>query len=179
MNCSREREKGSVQVVEFTYVFPIVVMTVLLLMAFISIFSFYISSFYITEWAVEEAGASVGTDGRLYWQLSGHPIPEEKREKIEERFNKHVKALSFIPGVSFSGNFSEKEAGKRITAECGMDIGGKKVFNVKSSRKSIKPVEFARNVDLLQELEPDEGWEKALEDRFGHLIERDTAYEVF
>lgn len=181
-NCGRPlnyKEKGSVQVVEFTYVFPIVVLTVLLLLMFIIVFSFYISSFYITDWAVETAAASVGQDGRLYWELSGNSISEKKKKKIENRLEKHLKRLSFIPSASFNGYFKENFFKKSFEAECEFKLRGKSIFKVKSKRRALKPVEFARNVDLLQRLEPEEGFLKVLEEKYGHVLEKDSAYEVF
>ena len=73
----------------------------------------------------------------------------------------------------------EERLGRRITAVCNLKIKSKNIFSVQAACKVIEPFEFARNVDLIQELEPEEGFGKVLEEKFGYVLERDKAYEVF
>lgn len=163
--------------IEFSYVFPIVLMTVIGLVYLVFLLFFHVYAFHVTEAAVEAAVREVGGN-RVYWQLSTHSLDEETVSSCTEDMGRRLKAMQVLPGLRFRSSFSENATGSRVTATASCSWHGKQLFSVRSERALRKPTEFAANVDLAEDIAADTGLRDFLEQRFGSYIDRQKTYET-
>ena len=170
-----ERDRGSAQIIEFSYVFPIVLLTVVGLMYLTFLLFFHVYAFHVTEDAVETATRYVGGD-RLYWQLSTHSLDAEVLSDCAGDMEKKLTAMQVLPGLKFSSVLEENAVGSRIVAGATCSFRGKRLFSVRSERALRKPTEFAETVDLAEDLAEDTGLKQFLEQRFGRYIKMDKEY---
>lgn len=169
---------GSVQVIEFSYVFPTAIMAVLMLLAVTFILFYYVYAFNLTESAAEQAMGAVGGD-RMYWQLSGNSVDKEKQKEIGKELQKKLTGAAVIPGLNFTSGVEENALGTTFSAYAECRYLGKKLFRVRSERDLCKPTEFAQNTDLVGTIMDDTGLTKAIREKFGNFIEKDKQYEIF
>lgn len=172
---TEERDRGSVQVIEFSYVFPIVLLTVVGLLYLTLLLFFHVYAFHVTEDAVEAATRAVGGD-RLYWQLSTHSLDAEDLSDCAATMKEKLTAMQVLPGLKFSSDLSENATGSRVIANATCSFHGKRLFSVRSERALRKPTEFAEDVDLAEDLAEDTGLKQFLEQRFGRYIQMDKEY---
>lgn len=168
-------ERGSAQVIEFSYVFPVVLVTLTGLMSLVLLLFFYVYSFHLTETAVEGAARAVGGE-RVYWQLSGHSLDESTREELGNTLETRLKDMQVVPGLSFSSSLEEKGGGGKIVATATGAYRGRKLFTVRSERALRKPTEFAENVDLAEDIADDTGLSEFLKNKFGRYIDKNKVY---
>lgn len=164
--------RGSAQIVEFSFVFPIVLLTVVGLMYLTFLLFFHVYAFHVTEDAVEEATHHIGGN-RLYWQLSLHSLDPKELSDGAAAMQKRLTAMQVMPGLQFSSNLSENSVGGRIVAKATCSYRGRQLFTVCSERALRKPTEFAEDVDLAEDVAEDTGLRQFLEQRFGRYIPKD------
>ena len=170
-------EDGSAQVIEFSYVFPVVVLTILGLLSLTFVLFYYVYAFNMTERAADLAVRDVGGN-RVYWQLLGTGVPPERREKLADDLQDRMDRVTVVPGLQFSTSLSVNGPGSRVTAKARCTYFGTTVFSVRSDRDILKPTEYAQNVDLLGQALDDTGIREKLETVFGRFLTRDKTYEV-
>ena len=170
-----EKNRGSAQVIEFSYVFPIVMVTVVALLYLVFLLFFHVYAFHVTEAAVETAVREVGGD-RIYWQLSSHSLDEETKTRCAKEMEQKLKAMQVMPGLRFSSTFSENTTGSRVMASASCRWRGKQMFTVHSERTLRKPTEFASNVDLAEDISSDTGLRDFLKQKFGSYIDLQKTY---
>lgn len=171
-------EDGSSQIIEFSYVFPIVVLTILGLLSLTFVLFYYVYAFNMTERAADLAVRDIGGD-QVYWQLLGTGVSPERQEKLAGDLQDRMDRVSVVPGLRFTTSLSVNGPGSRITAKASCTYFGTAVFSVRSDRDILKPTEYAQNVDLLGQVLDDTGIREKLEAVFGRFLTRDKTYEVF
>jgi len=171
-------EDGSVQIIEFSYVFPVAVVTVIGLLYLTFALFFHVYAFNMAEWTTDQAAKAVGGD-RVYWQLSGTSVDPSVEAELAETLETRMDRIAVIPGLSFSTALEESGHGTKITATVSGSYLGKSLFRVQSVRDLLKPTEFAHNVDLLDDVLDDTGIRQKLEEVFGRYLTKDKTYEVF
>lgn len=171
----RHANRGSVQVIEFSYVFPIVLLTLVGLLYLTFLLFFHVYAFHVAEDATAEASRQVGGD-RLYWQLSGHSIDPEDLSKCKSAMQKQLTAMQVLPGLQFKSELSEFAGGTAVVARASCSFRGKQLFTVCSERALRKPTEFAENVDLAETLAEDTGLKQFIEQRFSRYVPMDKEY---
>ena len=168
-------EKGSAQIIEFSYVFPIVLLTVAGLLYLIFLLFFHVYAFHVTEDAAETVSRNVG-GGRLYWQLSAHSADPEALAESKAEMDRRLTGMQVMPGLRFSSDLKEAGGGRRVIATASCSFRGKALFSVRSERALRKPTEFAESVDLAEDMAEDTGLKEFLQRRFGRYIPNDKDY---
>lgn len=170
-----ERTKGSAEVIEFSYVFPLVLVTLAALWYLLLFLFFHVYAFHATEAAVEGALREVGGN-RVYWQLSTHSLEPETEQRLSEELASKLQRMQILPGLHFATSFSENSTGSKVTATASCTFRGKPLFRVRSERGLRKPTEFAENVDLAEDLAAETGLTDFLKDRFGAYVDAAKRY---
>ena len=171
-------ERGSAQVIEFSYVFPAAALTVIALLYLTFALFFYVYAFNQSELAADRAFHAVGGE-RVYWQLSSCSADPKTEKKIAGDLEKRMDRMAVLPGIHFDTSLKESGAGARVTASVSCSYFGKTVFSVRSVRDMLKPTEFAQNTDLLSDVLSDTGIREKLNKKFGNFLQRDKTYEIF
>lgn len=170
-----KEDRGSAQVIEFSYIFPVILVTVVALLYLLLLLFFHVYAFHVTERAAEDAAREVGGD-RVYWQLSTHGVDPETLSACSGEMERRLTAMQVMPGLRFSSSLKENATGSRVTATASCSFRGKKLFTVRSERDLRKPTEYAANVDLAEDIAEDTGLKTFLEQRFGRYIQMDKEY---
>lgn len=160
---------------EFSYVFPIVLVTVAGLLYLTFLLFFHVYAFHVTEEAAEAVVRQVGGD-RLYWQLSSHSVDPEVLADSAGTMERRLTAMEVMPGLRFTSSLEEAGAGSRVIAKASCTFRGKTLFSVRSERALRKPTEFAEDVDLAEDIAEDTGLKDFLKRRFGRYIQNDREY---
>ncbi len=168
-------DRGSAQVIEFSYVFPVVLVTVVALLYLLLLLFFHVYAFHVTERAAEDAARAVGGD-RVYWQLSAHGVDPETLSACSADMERRLTAMQVMPGLRFSSSLKENATGSQVTAMASCSFHGNRLFTVRSERDLRKPTEYAANVDLAEDIAEDTGLKTFLEQRFGRYIQMDKEY---
>jgi len=171
-------EEASVQVIEFSYVFPVAVLTVIALLYLVFALFFYVYAFNTAEVTTEQAMHNIGGT-RLYWQLAGDSVDAEEEGELAGDLQDRMDRIAVIPGISFATSLSEQSHGTKILATVSCTYMGKSLFEVRSERDLRKPTEYAHNIDLLESVLDDTGITKKIESLFGKYLQRNKTYEVF
>ena len=171
--------RGSVQVVEFSYVFPVVLMTVISLVYLALILFFYVFAFNLTEEAADEALQAVSDSERVYWQLSSQSVDADTEAEITERLEKRLHRMQIVPWVKFTATLGESSSGSVITATASCTFFGKEVYSVVSTRQVYVPTEYAQNVDLAETVADQSGLVETLKEKFSQYVKKDRTYEIF
>lgn len=141
-----DRQSGSVQVVEFSWVFPVAACVVLALMYLSFLLFFYVYSFHIVELTADETLHELQSTSSLIQQLD----PQEATTiGAEQNFYEKIRKLKFLPGIHFTPEFQTGTFGKSISVKLGCSYFGKQMFCVKAERQVLSPVEYAKKMDLL------------------------------
>lgn len=168
-------EEGSAQIIEFSYVFPIVMVTVAGLLYLVFLLFFHVYAYHVTEDAVESAARQVGGN-RIYWQLSAHGVDPDVLEDCAGTMERKLTAMQVMPGLQFTSSMDETGAGSRVIAKASCRFRGKALFSVRSERALRKPTEFAEDVDLAEDISEDTGLKEFLSRRYGRYIQQDKEY---
>lgn len=168
-------EDGSAQIIEFSYVFPIVLLTVVGLLYLTFLLFFHVYAFHVTEDAAETVSRNVGGD-RLYWQLSTHSADPEALQESASAMDRRLTAMQVMPGLRFSSELKESGGGRRVIATASCTFRGKALFTVRSERALRKPTEFAEAVDLAEDMAEDTGLKEFLSQRYGRYIRQGKEY---
>ncbi len=161
--------------IEFSYVFPIVLLTLVGLLYLTFLLFFHVYAFHVVEDATTAATREVGGD-RLYWQLSSHSLDPEDLTACESAMQQKLTAMQVLPGLKFSSELSEVGGGSSVVAKASCSFHGKQLFTVHSERALRKPTEFAETVDLAETLAEDTGLKQFIEQRFSRYVPMDKEY---
>lgn len=129
-----DRQSGSAQVVEFSWVFPVAALVVVALLYLSFLLFFYVYSFHLAEWYADES---------LHVAQS-----REMEDNVEPELREQIRKLSFLPGVHFRPEVRTGKQGKKIEVKISCSYLGKQMFCVKAERKMLSPVEYAQAVDF-------------------------------
>jgi len=148
--------KGSVQVVEISFVLP-VAMLIVLALVYLS-FAMFLKGHCdnLASIAATKMCAKAGNDS-LYWQVLGNYIDEDSLEEVSSELSKDLSNCQILPGLKFnstctvSGKLHIPIANVHIVAT----YFGKKIFSVDISKTAYKPKEFAETVDFGHSIESD------------------------
>lgn len=170
---------GSVQIIEFSYLFPLVLLTVVALVYVSVALFFYGYAFALTEEAVEDDWNALLKNERIYWQISDQSVDESQEAVVRETLETRLQRMEVLPGMSFSVTLQEEEGGSAVRARANCVYFGKELFSVTSKKDLFKPTEFAMNTDLVCSLAESTGLLETIKDRFGSYLNKDLTYEVF
>ena len=92
--------KGSAQIIEFSFVFPIVMLTVLVLFYFVFIIFLKVHVYNIAFSVADEIADLSGT-GSAYWLLNDNYVDNESYEETKENFHRILNNCRILPGVVF------------------------------------------------------------------------------
>lgn len=174
-----EKRSGSVQIIEFSYVFPVVLTVVISLLYLSLVLFFYVYAFHLTEEAAEEALHAVSQSERVYWQLSGNSVDEGKKTEIQDRLKRKLKRMQVVPWVRFHASLEEQNRGSQIVATASCTFFGKEVYHVTARRDVCVPTAYAQDVDLLETAASQSDLWSRMKDRFSQYVKKDRTYEVF
>ena len=183
--CFRKSERewnssnsGSAQVIEFSLVFPVVLITSISLLTIMFLLMIYVYSYNLSETASNMAVQNVG-ESKVYWQLSKQTLSKEKTEAINEYLDKKCKALCFLPGMKVDYSFEESGDGRMAETVITTTYWGKTLFSISSETSLRKPVEFADNVDLLTDTISEADIPSRLRELYEDYVDKGKRYAVF
>ncbi len=136
---SEDKRSGSVQVVEFSWVFPVAAVTVVALLYLSFLLFFYVYSFHLTELTADTAVQESQT-GSVLESATG-----KNTGRAEAELQKNVRRISFLPGVHYTASLDTKGS---IEAKITCTYLGKELFQVRSVRSGDSPVKIAKALDL-------------------------------
>lgn len=142
-----DRQSGSAQVVEFSWVFPVAAVVVIALMYLSFLLFFYVYSFHIVELTADEALHEMQSSRSL---IENWNTAEETTVGAEETLQRQVRKLTFLPGIHFTPEFQTGTFGKMVSVKLRCSYFGKRMFCVKAERQVLSPIEYARKMDLLE-----------------------------
>jgi hypothetical protein len=168
---------GSVQVVEFSYVLPIAFTAVVGLLYMGFLLFFYTYSVSVAGKYAEQACYLAEQSDRIYWQLSTDPIDEEDRLALEKELAAKMKRMEVLPGISFRTAFTENLVGTKFQVNISCSYFGKQLFSVVSARTAYHPREFAKNVDLVEQLAEESDLLSQIKEKYEQYLNREKEYD--
>lgn len=172
-------QSGSVQVIEFSYVLPIALAAVIGLVYVTFLLFFYAYSYCVVEHCAEDATRLANQSNRVYWQLSDSSLDGDKRKQLEENLQEKASRMEVLPGLRFISSFEETGKGIGVLVKIQGRLFGKELFLVQSKKVLYFPWEFAKNVDLTEEVLEESDMISFLKERYQQYINKDKTYEIF
>lgn len=148
--------KGSVQVVEFSFVLPCAMAVVLALMYFTFAAFTKVYAVSVVQSAVNDMESYIG-DESLYWQLKEEYISEQDLSEITASLNNTLEKISILPGTSLKGtvSLSSRLHMPYITVNAEAFYFGKSVFCITEDRRVYVPYEYVLTCDFGKTIEND------------------------
>ena len=144
-------ETGSVQVVEMSFVLPIV-MAVTIGLVYLT-FALFTYSYALSsaENATVKLANSVGKDN-MYWVIFDDRISKGTAKSIMDELKSGLDACCVLPGMNAECTYEVKSLlmETKVEVSVKMKYFGKTIFNLKSEEDVYKPAEFALNADFFQ-----------------------------
>ncbi len=140
---------GSAQIVEFSFVFPIVMLTVLALFYFVFIIFLKVHVYNIALGIADEI-TDLSDTGSAYWLINGKFVDKESYDEKKEKFHKALNSCRILPGVDFKENlYIELQDGiPRVFVTVDTNISNTFYFKVKVEKNMYKPTEKIKLVEL-------------------------------
>ena len=161
------KNRGSVQVVEMSFVLPVAMLIVMSLVYLAFAMFLYGHSQNLAQSAATKLCSKVGEEG-LYWQLLGKYIDDESLNEITSELSNSLKRCAILPGINF--DVSCTVTGKLHMPTANVLVKGtyygKQIFKITVSKTAYKPKEFAETVDFGHRIESDFEELKGIYDKF-------------
>lgn len=150
------KKRGSVQVVEISFVLPVAMLVVLSLVYLSFAMFLYGHCKNLASIATTKLCEKAGEDG-LYWQILGNYIDDKSLGEISSELSSDLGNCQVLPGFGFDSTCTVN--GKLHVPIASVHIGasyfGKQVFSIDVSKTAYKPKEFAELVDFGHSIEND------------------------
>lgn len=145
----RKKCMGSAQIVEFSFVFPLVMLTVLALFYFVFIIFLKVHVYNIALGVADEITDLSGT-GSAYWVINGEFVDKESYDGKKENFHKTLNSCRILPGVDFKENLyiELKDGIPRVFVTVDTNISNTSCFKVKVEKRMYEPVEKIKLVEF-------------------------------
>lgn len=142
---------GSVQVVEMSFVLP-VVMAVTMGLVYLT-FALFAYSYALSsaENTTVKLANSVGKDN-MYWVIFDDRISKGTAKSIMDELKSGLDACCVLPGMKAECAYQVESLlmETKVEVSVKMKYFGKTIFNLKSEEDVYKPAEFALNADFFQ-----------------------------
>ncbi|MCQ2488435.1 MAG: hypothetical protein MJ143_04070 [Clostridia bacterium] len=150
------KSKGSVQVIEISFVLPVAMLVVISLVYLAFAMFLHGHCKNLASIAATNLCTKAGKNG-LYWQVLGNYIDNESLGEISSELSSDLDACKILPGLKFDPSCTV--TGKLRTPVANVYIAvsyfGKQLFKVEVTKTAYKPKEFAELVDFGKSIEND------------------------
>lgn len=141
--------RGSVQIVEVSFVFPLVMAMVLAIFYFIFVVFLRAHIYNIAFDTANKINDIAGT-GSDYWIINGEYIDDNLLEDVKGDFCKSLNNCHILPGITFKNNVEVIISGATASAVVAVDVklSNFSCFKVYVEKNISKPAEKTRLVEF-------------------------------
>ncbi len=143
--------RGAAEIVEFSFVFPLVMLTVLVLFYFIFVVFLKVHIYNLAFKAADEIGDLGGAES-AYGFFDGGGIHDKELEKVKKDFHKRLEGCRILPGVKFTDSVivESKKGFFKAVVTVETKISDKFCFKIVVEKDIHNPAEKMRAVEILK-----------------------------
>lgn len=141
--------RGSVQIVEVSFVFPLVMAVILAIFYFIFVVFLRVHIYNI---AFDTANRidDIAATGSDYWVVNGEYIDDKLLEEVEKDFCRSLDNCHILPGITFKNSIDIITSGALATVNVNVDVklSNYSCFKVRVEENICRPTEKMRLLEF-------------------------------